>query len=52
MAKLISCECGYVARGDSEAEVVALIEAHMRSDHPDVLGRVSRDDIVGWIQEE
>jgi predicted small metal-binding protein len=52
MAKLINCECGYVARGASDGEVVRLIREHMRTDHPDLLDRVSDDDLVGWIQEE
>ena len=52
MAKLINCECGYVARGASDDEVVALIEDHMRTDHPDLVGKVSRGDLLGWIQED
>jgi predicted small metal-binding protein len=30
MTKVINCECGYVARGETEDEVVAEIEDHMR----------------------
>jgi predicted small metal-binding protein len=52
MAKIINCECGYVARAGSDDAVVALIEDHMRTDHPDLVGKVSRDDLVGWIQED
>ena len=52
MAKIINCECGYVARADSDDEVIALIEDHMRTDHPDLVGKVSRDDLLGWIQED
>jgi predicted small metal-binding protein len=52
MARLINCECGYVARADSEDDVVELIREHMRSDHPALLETVTREDLVGWIQEE
>jgi len=52
MAKLINCECGYVARADSEEAVVADIRAHMRSDHPELLDTVSDEDLRGWIEEE
>jgi len=52
MAKIINCECGYVARAGSEDEVVVLIQDHMRTDHPDLVGRVSRDELLGWIQED
>jgi predicted small metal-binding protein len=40
-----------VARGDTDEEVVDAIMAHMRSDHPNVDGRVARQDIFGWIEE-
>jgi len=52
MARLINCECGYVARADSEEDVIELIRSHMSSDHPDLLGKVTREDLVGWIEEE
>jgi predicted small metal-binding protein len=51
MTKIINCECGYVARGETEDEVVVQIQDHMREDHPDLLEKVSREDLVGWIEE-
>jgi len=51
MAKQINCECGYVARGDSEDEVIAQIREHMRSDHPELLDQVTDEDLRGWIEE-
>jgi predicted small metal-binding protein len=51
MAKQITCECGYVARADSDDEVVEQIRQHIRSDHPELLESVSRDDLLGWIEE-
>jgi predicted small metal-binding protein len=50
MAKMIRCECGFVARGDTDDEVVAVIREHMAADHPALLSSVSRDDLLGWIQ--
>ena len=52
MAKLIRCECGFVARGDSDDQVVGVIREHMGSDHPVLLGTVSRADLLSWIQAE
>ena len=49
--KLIKCTCGHVVRGETNDEVVAAIEEHMRQDHPDLVGKISRDDILGWIEE-
>ncbi|MFI5052054.1 MAG: DUF1059 domain-containing protein [Acidimicrobiales bacterium] len=52
MARVISCECGFVARGDTDDEVVNAIRDHMRSDHPALLDTVSREDLLGWIKVE
>jgi predicted small metal-binding protein len=51
MAKAIRCECGFVARGESDDDVVSVIESHISEDHPELVGKVSRDDLLGWIEE-
>jgi len=51
MAKLIRCECGFVASGSDDEEVVGAIEAHMSTDHPAVLAGMDRAEIFGWIEE-
>jgi predicted small metal-binding protein len=50
--KLIRCECGFVARGDSDDQVVGMIRGHMATDHPALLESVSREDLASWIQAE
>ncbi len=50
--KLIRCECGYVARGDSDDQVVGMIRGHLTSDHPALLETVSHQDLLSWIQAE
>jgi predicted small metal-binding protein len=52
MARLIRCECGFIARGDSDDHVIGVIRGHMTTDHPALLNTVSRDDLLGWIQVE
>jgi predicted small metal-binding protein len=52
MSKLIRCECGFVARGESDDEVIGAIRGHMATDHPDLAESVSREDLLGWIQTE
>ncbi len=32
--------------------MIALIQDHMRTDHPELVGKVSRADLEGWIQED
>jgi predicted small metal-binding protein len=52
MAKLIRCECGFVARGESDDQVIGVIRGHMSSDHPLLLDSVSHDDLLSWVQVE
>ena len=51
MAKLIKCECGHVVRADTEDQVIQQIEAHIAEDHPDLVGKIPREEIRGWIEE-
>jgi uncharacterized protein YndB with AHSA1/START domain len=47
MAKEFECERdGVVIRGADHEELVANVERHIAEAHPDLAGRVSRDDIV------
>jgi predicted small metal-binding protein len=52
MARLIRCECGFVARGDTDDDVIAVIRGHMRDDHPALLETVDSDELRGWIELE
>ena len=52
MAKLIRCECGFVARGDDDDQVVGVIRGHLSDDHPTLLATVSQEDLRSWIQSE
>ncbi|HEX7265174.1 MAG TPA: DUF1059 domain-containing protein [Candidatus Dormibacteraeota bacterium] len=52
MAKLINCECGFVARGETDDDVIEKIRTHLKQDHPQLAAKVSRDDLLGWITEE
>ena len=51
MAKVINCECGFVARGATDDEVVETIRTHMASDHPQLFAAVERRELFGWIEE-
>lgn len=52
MGKLINCECGQVVRGATDDELVAATSAHVQRDHPDLVGKLSRDDILAMAEEE
>jgi predicted small metal-binding protein len=52
MARIIRCECGFIARGQTDDELIDTIQGHMRTDHPTLLESVKRQDLLGWIQLE
>jgi hypothetical protein len=51
MAKLINCECGQVVRGETDDDLVATATAHIERDHPEMAGKVSRDDLLAMSEE-
>jgi hypothetical protein len=50
MTRLIRCECGHIARGDTDDAVIDAIQVHITTDHPDLVGKISRDAMASWIQ--
>ena len=52
MAKEFECERdGVVIRGADDEEMVANVERHIAEAHPDLAGKVSREDIVAAATE-
>jgi predicted small metal-binding protein len=52
MAKVINCPCGYTVRGDSDEALLAEAHKHIESEHPDKVGSVSDEELIGSAQEE
>jgi predicted small metal-binding protein len=50
MARQIKCECGYVARGETDDEVIELLERHIRRDHPELVETETRDEMASMIE--
>ncbi|TDO44071.1 hypothetical protein EV643_11794 [Kribbella sp. VKM Ac-2527] len=51
MAKVINCDDGYVVRGDNDDELIANAERHLREAHPDLVGKVTRDQLLAQAVE-
>ena len=51
MSKLINCECGEVVRAETDDELVAQVEAHVNRAHPELVGKLSRDDVLAMAEE-
>jgi predicted small metal-binding protein len=52
MAKLINCECGRTIRGETDDDVVGQAEQHIRESHPELVGVVTREQVLEWIHDE
>jgi hypothetical protein len=49
--KQIPCVCGQVVRGDDDEELWQNAQEHMREDHPELVGKVSRADLLAQAEE-
>lgn len=47
----ITCVCGKVLEGEDDEELWAKAQAHLAADHPDLVGKVSREDILARVEE-
>jgi hypothetical protein len=50
MTMIMTCECGEVVRAETEDDLVALVERHLAEQHPDLVGRFTREDILGMSE--
>jgi hypothetical protein len=44
--KVVHCPCGTDVEGATDDELVTNVEAHINSDHPDMVGTMSREQIL------
>jgi len=49
--KVVHCPCGVNVEGESDDELVQNVEAHIASDHPDMVGNYSREQILEMAHE-
>ena len=52
MSMKVDCPCGETVRGETEDELVTNVEAHINADHPEMVGTMSREQIVGMAQDD
>jgi len=51
MAKQVNCPCGETVSGETDDELVANVEEHIQDKHPDMVGSMSREQILEMAQE-
>ena len=52
VVKVVDCPCGKSVEGDTDDVVVANVEAHISADHPDLVGKYSREQILEMAHEQ
>ena len=52
MSKVINCECGETVRAESDDELVQKVGRHVDEAHPELVGKMSRDDILAMSEDE
>jgi predicted small metal-binding protein len=52
MPKVFNCECGQVIRAESESEVLDKAEQHVHESHPDLVGTMTREDLLAMAEDE
>jgi len=50
VTRQVRCECGFTARGETDDAVISQVLAHLKIDHPDLVGVETAEDIRGWIE--
>lgn len=49
--KRINCVCGKVVEAEDDDSLWKEAQAHLVADHPDLAGKVSREDILAQAEE-
>ena len=49
--KQIICVCGYVVEGEDDDGLWEKAQDHLGTDHPNLVGKVSREDILAQAEE-
>jgi predicted small metal-binding protein len=51
MSLVVHCECGQDVKGETEDELVANVEQHVGEAHPDMVGKLGREQILEMAHE-
>ena len=46
MTKVVHCECGTDVSAETDDELVSNVESHVQESHPDMVGKLGREQIL------
>ncbi|MFZ1879987.1 MAG: hypothetical protein WAU41_07470 [Gaiellaceae bacterium] len=51
IVRRINCVCGKLVEGKDDDELWEKAQAHLAADHPELVGQVSREDLLAQAEE-
>ena len=51
MPKVVHCECGTDVEAESDDELVTKVEEHVNESHPELVGKMSREQILDMAHD-
>ncbi len=51
MTKVINCPCGETVTGETDDELVANVQEHVQDRHPEMVGQMTREQILGMAHD-
>lgn len=51
MTKVVHCECGTDVKAESDDALVAAVGQHVHEHHPELEGKMTREQILGMAHE-
>ena len=51
MTKVVHCECGTDVEAESEDELVTKVEEHVAKNHPEMVGKMDRQQILDMAHD-
>jgi predicted small metal-binding protein len=51
MTQVVHCPCGTDVRGESDDDIVSAVEQHVQDEHPDMVGKMDRKQILEMAEQ-
>ena len=51
MTQFVHCQCGHTVQGETDDEIVAAVEEHVKEEHPELEAQMSREQILEMAHE-
>ncbi len=49
--KVVHCDCGEDVQAETDDELVTKVEQHVQAEHPELVGKMGRQQILGMAHD-